>query len=414
MMPLHEFYSMSKQKVDHKEINNSHTLPSSSTIVNFTNFAKPIAIVKANLQNIGLSSSKSESVGVKNKDEALIGSNPCKSTKVDLCGESCHQAVEPSTVDLKYLEPKSSEQEDAVPTPACKEDVSMVDRTSNQVFAESGRNYQEDVEKSTKPIEVSSSVCSDNGAYRDSDYPYKNLKEKNIYSEDSEWHSNSEDVDDESVGIKRTAHGRRGFGSKRNRSAEVHSLSERRRRGAINEKMRTLQELIPNSNKVDKASMLDEAIEYLKTLQLQLQFMSMRGGSSYSPMMLPVGMQHMHMSLSPFSPMSVAMQMRLGVPQFQGTHIPIAHAYGLSALHGMAARPNPQMFGLPDPRLHMPMPRAPMFSYPRESVMNSANPIDGSEQSNLVLNSGRVSSTNDKAGFTLGIEENPMTDKSNE
>jgi len=44
-----------------------------------------------------------------------------------------------------------------------------------------------------------------------------------------------------------------------------------RRRSKINEKMKALQSLIPNSNKTDKASMLDEAIEYLKQLQLQVQ-----------------------------------------------------------------------------------------------------------------------------------------------
>ncbi|KAK1403103.1 hypothetical protein POM88_002708 [Heracleum sosnowskyi] len=43
-----------------------------------------------------------------------------------------------------------------------------------------------------------------------------------------------------------------------------------RRRSRINEKLKALQNLIPNSNKTDKASMLDEAIEYLKQLQLQV------------------------------------------------------------------------------------------------------------------------------------------------
>ncbi|CAI9777583.1 unnamed protein product [Fraxinus pennsylvanica] len=52
--------------------------------------------------------------------------------------------------------------------------------------------------------------------------------------------------------------------SKRTRAAKVHNLSEKRRRSRINEKMKALQNLIPNSNKTDKASMLDEAIEYLK------------------------------------------------------------------------------------------------------------------------------------------------------
>ncbi|RZB57443.1 Protein MAINTENANCE OF MERISTEMS isoform B [Glycine soja] len=44
-----------------------------------------------------------------------------------------------------------------------------------------------------------------------------------------------------------------------------------RRRSRIKEKMKALQNLIPNSNKTNKALMLDEAIEYLKQLQLQEQ-----------------------------------------------------------------------------------------------------------------------------------------------
>ncbi|XP_051124519.1 transcription factor SPATULA-like [Andrographis paniculata] len=71
--------------------------------------------------------------------------------------------------------------------------------------------------------------------------------------------------------------------SKRSRAAEVHNLSEKRRRSRINEKLKALQTLIPNSNKTDKASMLDEAIEYLKQLQLQVQMLTMRNGLSLHP-----------------------------------------------------------------------------------------------------------------------------------
>nr|GMC54295.1 transcription factor SPATULA-like [Ipomoea batatas] len=71
--------------------------------------------------------------------------------------------------------------------------------------------------------------------------------------------------------------------SKRSRSAEIHNLSEKRRRSRINEKLKALQTLIPNSNKTDKASMLDEAIEYLKQLQLQVQMLTMRNGLSLYP-----------------------------------------------------------------------------------------------------------------------------------
>ncbi|KAK8489137.1 hypothetical protein V6N12_030624 [Hibiscus sabdariffa] len=98
-----------------------------------------------------------------------------------------------------------------------------------------------------------------------------------------------EDVEFESAETKKQTRG--STSSKRSRAAEVHNLSERRRRDRINEKMRALQELIPRCNKSDKASMLDEAIEYLKSLQLQVQMMSM--GCGMVPMMFPGVQQYM-------------------------------------------------------------------------------------------------------------------------
>ncbi|XP_057989633.1 transcription factor SPATULA isoform X7 [Hevea brasiliensis] len=86
--------------------------------------------------------------------------------------------------------------------------------------------------------------------------------------------------------------------SKRSRAAEVHNLSEKRRRSRINEKMKALQNLIPNSNKTDKASMLDEAIEYLKQLQLQVQMLTMRNGLSLHPMCLPGVRQPMQLPMT--------------------------------------------------------------------------------------------------------------------
>ncbi|CAH2043175.1 unnamed protein product [Thlaspi arvense] len=74
---------------------------------------------------------------------------------------------------------------------------------------------------------------------------------------------------------------------KRNNDAQFHNLSEKRRRSKINEKMKALQKLIPNSNKTDKASMLDEAIEYMKQLQLQVQTLAVMNGLGLNPMRLP-------------------------------------------------------------------------------------------------------------------------------
>ncbi|KAM0822955.1 hypothetical protein ACQ4PT_071192 [Festuca glaucescens] len=84
---------------------------------------------------------------------------------------------------------------------------------------------------------------------------------------------------------------------KRRRAAQVHNLSERRRRDRINEKMRALQELIPHCNKTDKASMLDEAIDYLKSLQLRVQMMWTTGGGmpAPAPEMFPASGPHRYM-----------------------------------------------------------------------------------------------------------------------
>ncbi|KAL2974052.1 hypothetical protein AAZX31_14G081300 [Glycine max] len=80
-----------------------------------------------------------------------------------------------------------------------------------------------------------------------------------------------------------------------NHTPDFTSSHVERRRSRINEKMKALQNLIPNSNKTDKASMLDEAIEYLKQLQLQVQMLMMRNGLSLHPMSLPGGLRPMIM-----------------------------------------------------------------------------------------------------------------------
>uniref|UniRef100_A0A0D3G0E7 BHLH domain-containing protein n=1 Tax=Oryza barthii TaxID=65489 RepID=A0A0D3G0E7_9ORYZ len=80
--------------------------------------------------------------------------------------------------------------------------------------------------------------------------------------------------------------------TRRSRSAEFHNFSERRRRDRINEKLKALQELLPNCTKTDKVSMLDEAIDYLKSLQLQLQMLVM--GKGMAPVVPPELQQYMH------------------------------------------------------------------------------------------------------------------------
>ncbi|CAM8888307.1 unnamed protein product [Rhodiola kirilowii] len=124
-------------------------------------------------------------------------------------------------------------------------------------------------------------------------------KRKDREADDTEFHS--PDVVLKDADAKKQV---RGSTTKRTRAAEVHNLSERRRRDRINEKMKALQELIPRCNKSDKASMLDDAIEYLKSLQMQVQMMSM--GCGMVPMMFPGMQQYMQ-------PIGMGMGMGMGV-----------------------------------------------------------------------------------------------------
>ncbi|KAK1420126.1 hypothetical protein QVD17_21472 [Tagetes erecta] len=100
--------------------------------------------------------------------------------------------------------------------------------------------------------------------------------------------------------------------NKRRRTAANHNQSERRRRDNINQKLKTLQKLVPNSSKTDKASMLEEVIEHVKQLQLQLHSVNMM---NMSPMMMSFAMQQQQLQLqkSMMNPMGIGMGMGMGM-----------------------------------------------------------------------------------------------------
>ncbi|WOL19186.1 hypothetical protein Cni_G27983 [Canna indica] len=65
--------------------------------------------------------------------------------------------------------------------------------------------------------------------------------------------------------------------ARRGQAISSHSLAERLRREKISERMKYLQELVPGCSKVTgKAVMLDEIINYVQSLQRQVEFLSMK------------------------------------------------------------------------------------------------------------------------------------------
>ncbi|KAL1534512.1 transcription factor bHLH84-like [Salvia divinorum] len=69
----------------------------------------------------------------------------------------------------------------------------------------------------------------------------------------------------------------------RGSATDPQSLYARKRRERINERLRILQTLVPNGTKVDISTMLEEAVEYVKFLQLQIKLLSSDDQWMYAP-----------------------------------------------------------------------------------------------------------------------------------
>ncbi|CAN6168639.1 unnamed protein product [Urochloa humidicola] len=69
----------------------------------------------------------------------------------------------------------------------------------------------------------------------------------------------------------------------RGAATDPQSLYARKRRERINERLRILQNLVPNGTKVDISTMLEEAAQYVKFLQLQIKLLSSDDMWMYAP-----------------------------------------------------------------------------------------------------------------------------------
>ncbi|KAK9697139.1 hypothetical protein RND81_08G017400 [Saponaria officinalis] len=70
----------------------------------------------------------------------------------------------------------------------------------------------------------------------------------------------------------------------RGSATDPQSLYARKRRERINERLRILQSLVPNGTKVDLSTMLEEAVQYVKFLQLQIKLLSSDDLWMYAPL----------------------------------------------------------------------------------------------------------------------------------
>ncbi|CBI19412.3 unnamed protein product, partial [Vitis vinifera] len=86
----------------------------------------------------------------------------------------------------------------------------------------------------------------------------------------------------------------------RGSATDPQSLYARKRRERINERLRILQNLVPNGTKVDISTMLEEAVHYVKFLQLQIKLLSSDDMWMYAPIAyngMDIGLQNLHQKI---------------------------------------------------------------------------------------------------------------------
>ncbi|MBA0788017.1 hypothetical protein Gotri_025431, partial [Gossypium trilobum] len=117
---------------------------------------------------------------------------------------------------------------------------------------------------------------------------------------------------------------------KQKRRGKLHTISERRRRERIRGKIQALQELMPNCNKWDKASILDDAINCIKSLKVQVEMMSMARGAFYQVPYVSQALMHMRAGM-------VGMCFSSGLPTMPAAS-PFSEPAGLPLMSGTGTR----------------------------------------------------------------------------
>ncbi|KVH93338.1 transcription factor bHLH84-like isoform X2 [Cynara cardunculus var. scolymus] len=124
-------------------------------------------------------------------------------------------------------------------------------------------------------------ISKGNGTEADHDAVFGQIMKIYGSDDDSNWSQESST----SSRPKETANLNSNGKTKANRGSatDPQSVYARKRRERINERLRILQSLVPNGTKVDISTMLEDAVQYVKFLQLQIKLLSSDDLWMYAP-----------------------------------------------------------------------------------------------------------------------------------
>ncbi|GJW94233.1 transcription factor bHLH84-like protein [Tanacetum coccineum] len=116
-------------------------------------------------------------------------------------------------------------------------------------------------------------------SYDEADVHHTSWKKPKIIRSQS---TNALDADNDSKNVAMlNANGKKRASS--GSAVDSQSVYAKKRREKINERLRILQNLVPNGTKVDISTMLEEAVQYVKFLQVQIKLLSSDEMWMYAP-----------------------------------------------------------------------------------------------------------------------------------
>lgn len=149
---------------------------------------------------------------------------------------------------------------------------SMATTRKKAHISKTGQKGKRKAQPEKEKVTAAANAAEETGAAHDNSEDESNISEE--ITEVAESESNQE------TGLTSTGKKRASRGA----ATDPQSLYARRRRMRINERLRILQNLVPNGTKVDISTMLEEAFQYVKFLQLQIRLLSSDDLWMYAPL----------------------------------------------------------------------------------------------------------------------------------
>nr|GMD72529.1 transcription factor bHLH85-like [Ipomoea batatas] len=156
-----------------------------------------------------------------------------------------------------------------------KNDSAQNPRKKPQASREPQKNKRKAVPKSKRNQKISHNSNEGGGEINGG----QNTQSSSCSSIDDESKASQESLN----GEMETSESKGKSRASRGAATDPQSLYARRRREKINERLRILQNLVPNGTKVDISTMLEEAVHYVKFLQLQIKLLSSDDMWMYAP-----------------------------------------------------------------------------------------------------------------------------------